>query len=504
MFLLMLFVFVCYRRWNPTGKKRCSVPINWPVLGMGPGLFLNVHRVHEFITEILHQTGSTFEFHGPWFSNVDILVTCEPANIHYILSKKFHNFPKGLHFKEIFDVLGDGIFNAEAESWEIQRRITKSLLLHQNFRKFLVSKTLYKLERGLIPVLEHFAKLGIEVDLQELIQRFTSDLTCLLILDHDPGSICIELPNFPFMNAFCDAEKAILYRHVVPASVWKLQKWLNIGKERKMSEAEEIFDVFLTNCIASKREKLKNSETTVNSQEGYFDFLSSYMETLEERNGESYIPEKAWKDTLINLIFAGKDTIGSALTWFFYLMAMNPSEENRIREEISKKLHILENKSQKFPNVEALNSLVYLHGGLCETLRLYPPVALQHKAPIEADILPSGHFIKPNTKTVISFYSVARMEQIWGADCLEFKPERWISERGNVKHVPSFKFTAFNSGPRSCLGKEMSLLQMKIVAVEVLSRFAFEVVEGQKILPNNSVVLNMKHGLKVKVSKRGF
>ncbi|KAG9141063.1 hypothetical protein Leryth_012641 [Lithospermum erythrorhizon] len=145
---------------------------------------------------------------------------------------------------------------------------------------------------------------------------------------------------------------------------------------------------------------------------------------------------------------------------------------------------------------------IYLHGAICETLRLFPPVPLQHKAPIEADILPSGHCLKPNTKTVIPFCSMGRMEQIWGEDCLEFKPERWISERGGIKNVPSFKFTAFNAGPRSCLGKEMSFIQMKIVAAAVIYHFKFKVVEGQSILPSTSVVLNMKHGLKVRVSRR--
>ncbi|KAA8523445.1 hypothetical protein F0562_009868 [Nyssa sinensis] len=127
--------------------------------------------------------------------------------------------------------------------------------------------------------------------------------------------------------------------------------------------------------------------------------------------------------------------------------------EAKIREEIRTKLHFKKDETWRYFNVEELNKLVYLHGALCEALRLFPPVPIQHKAPLQPDILPSGHRIDSNTKTLLFFYSTGRMESIWGKDCLEFKPERWISENGGIKHVPSFKFAVFNAGPRSCLGE---------------------------------------------------
>ncbi|MED6152510.1 hypothetical protein PIB30_092793, partial [Stylosanthes scabra] len=93
---------------------------------------------------------------------------------------------------------------------------------------------------------------------------------------------------------------------------------------------------------------------------------------------------------------------------------------------------------------------------------------------------------------------MGRMKQTWGEDCLEFKPERWISEKGCNIHIPSYKFIAFHAGPRSCLGKNISFIQMKMVAITLLRNFQFEVVEGHNVSPSISVVLHMKNGLKVK------
>jgi cytochrome P450 len=85
--------------------------------------------------------------------------------------------------------------------------------------------------------------------------------------------------------------------------------------------------------------------------------------------------------------------------------------------------------------MEGLKKLVYLHGALCETLRLYPPVPLEHKSSLKPDVLPSGHKIKSNTMILNSLYSIGRVEEIWGEDCLEFKPERWISKEGGISSL---------------------------------------------------------------------
>ena len=90
---------------------------------------------------------------------------------------------------------------------------------------------------------------------------------------------------------------------------------------------------------------------------------------------------------------------------------------------------------------------------------------------------------------------------MWGKDCLEFKPERWISPSGKIKHEASYKFPAFNAGPRTCLGKEMAFIQMKMVAAAILQRYHVKLVEGHVVSPRNSVILQTEHGLKVTLSK---
>ncbi|CAN7082561.1 unnamed protein product [Brassica oleracea var. botrytis] len=83
----------------------------------------------------------------------------------------------------------------------------------------------------------------------------------------------------------------------------------------------------------------------------------------------------------------------------------------------------------------------------------------------------------------------------YGDDAEEFRPERWISASGRLKHEPSYKFLAFNAGPRTCLGKKLTFLQMKTVAVNIIQNYEIQVVEGHKTEPVPSV-LRMQHGEK--------
>ncbi|KAM7493614.1 hypothetical protein LguiB_028223 [Lonicera macranthoides] len=497
--LLLSSLLYCWSTCRMGTCHRSSVPTNWPLVGMMPGLLRNAHRVHEFVTDLLKETGGTFVFKGPWFANLDMLVTADPTNVHHILSRNFSNYPKGPEFRKIFDVLGDGIFNSDSELWALHRKTILSLMNHAEFHDLLERVIWHKVEKGLLPLLEHECRNASEVDLQDVFHRFTFDCICSVVLDYDPLSLSMDLPYIECEKALNDAEEALLYRHILPEGCWKLQKKLRIGKEKTLSKAWESFDQLIYHCISLKQNITKDQDET-----GFesFNLLTSYMRACKEEGGTSGDPKKFLRDSLLSLMTAGRDTTSATLTWFFWLLAKNPHVEIQIEEEIKNKMYLKEETKGSFFKAEDLRKLVYLHGALCEALRLYPPVSLNHKAAVQPDILPSGHCIDRNTKTVLCFFSMGRMETIWGKDCLEFKPERWISDSGGIKHESSFNFPAFNAGPRSCLGKDMAFTEMKIIATTIIYNYRVELVEGHPITPSDSIILQMKHGLKVRLIKR--
>lgn len=482
------------------------IPINWPFVGMLPHLLLNVHRFHDWCITLLQLHNGTFLFKGPWFTSMELLVTTDPSNVHYVMSKNFPNFPKGEEYSRIFDILGDGIFNSDFELWRYQRKVAHSFFTHPSFHRFLTKTVTSKAEKGLIPILDcGYKSAGRVLDLEDLLQRFTFDTICTLVTGSDPSCLSVDLPDAPFCKALDKVEEVLFLRHIVPETVWKLQRWFGIGSEKRLSRAWEVLDGFIYNALAIKRQELK-SRSNHNRLNGHefeqdqgLDLLTLYMQECGD-NQDAKFSDKFLRDMFLNMLIAGRDTTSAALTWFFWLLNKNPHVETKIRQELKSIT-----TKQSFSQVEEVCKLVYLHGALCETLRLYPPVPLEHKSPLEPDVLPSGHRARTSTKIIFNLYAMGRSESIWGDDCLEFKPERWITEKGKVKHEPSYKFLAFNAGPRTCIGKEMAFVQMKAVAASVLANgYRLQVVDERKVEPDISIILHTKHGLKAKVLKTPF
>ncbi|XP_021725374.1 alkane hydroxylase MAH1-like [Chenopodium quinoa] len=477
--IFVSFFFLCYLFRNKNG-----IPTNWPIVGMLFALLVNAHQVHDWLTELLEKLDMNFLFKGPWLANMKMFITLDPANVHHIMSKNFTNYPKGTKFNEMFDVFGDGIFNVDSDLWKLHRKMAHTFIGEPKFHRFLHDKVWEKVEKGLIPVLDHASKQGLVIDLQDLFYRFSLDTICTLVTGCDLGSLSIDWPHVPFANALDDAEEVILYRHFVPMSVWKFFRWLGVGNEKKYKKAWEILDDFVYKCITKKREEKK--QESMKPQVGV-DLLTLYMDESQSINVTS-VSDKFLRDTILSFFIAGRDTTSTALSWFFYLLSKNPRVESKIRDELS-----------TMETIHDYHKLIYVHGALCEALRLYPPVAFEQKASVESDVLPSGHQVDPNMQIIFNMYAMGRMKAIWGDDCYEFKPERWISERGNIRHEPSYKFLAFNAGPRTCLGKNMSFFQMKAVVATIIKNYTFQAVEGHQVVPDISLILRMKHGFMVKV-----
>ncbi|XP_015163966.1 alkane hydroxylase MAH1-like [Solanum tuberosum] len=367
------------------------------------------------------------------------------------------------------------------------------MIIHQRFHKCLVKTNVHKVENGLIPVLEFVAKESRVLDLQDVFKRLTLDTTCMLLTGFDPDCLSLELVDVPFLNAMDDAKDVCFIRHLLPKSVWKLQQWLGFGTEKKPRKAEEVLDQVIGKYISMKHDELSNATKSEEDEESY-DLLTSYMvNDAKTKTGQKF-DDKFLRDTILNFMFAGHDTVALGLTWFIWLVVTHPEIEKKIREELKAMVLLGEGEKRRLFKVDDVKNAIYLHAALCESLRLYPPVPIQHKTPLEPDILPSGHHVHSNMRVMIPLYAMGRMESVWGYDASEFKPERWISDRGTVKHEPSYKFFSFNGGPRTCLGKEVAFTQMKIVASTIIHNYQIEMVKGHTVCPNISVMIYMKHG----------
>ncbi|CAL1358145.1 unnamed protein product [Linum trigynum] len=517
--LLLTFLSLVIFLWHSLLRNKHSPVYQWPFLGMLPGLLLSLYNytLHDFYIRALRRTGGTVLLKGPSFVKADFMVMSDPANINHIFYKNAANYEKGRDFKAIMEPLGDGIFNVDGDSWKFQRRLLHSLLKNSEFEGHAVQTLVEKMRSTLLPVLDR----NEVVDLQDVFKRFMFDNMCLLVVGFDPqylpvGSEGGRLPDNACGKAFDELEEVAVYRFIVPMCVWRLQHRLKIGMEWKCIQAWRTVDNFLYGSIKRKKQELVSKHSFGNdvTKRNKLDLLTQILVMKDEGGGGNKpiidkTSDKFLRDTTLTLVAAGRDTIIVGLTWLIWCVANHPTIEKRILEELRQVMAARQSSDidgderSGFLRNDELNKLVYLHATIYETLRLYPPVPLEHKCAVEADVLPSGHTVRKEERIIFSIYAMARMEEIWGEDCMEFKPERWISEKRTILHVPSYKFMTFLAGARTCLGKNMAITQVKSLASALLWNYKFELIDdGSSGKPTVSMVLFMKDGLKTRVSKR--
>ncbi|KAK2399858.1 alkane hydroxylase MAH1 [Trifolium repens] len=148
---------------------------------MLPSILHNQSNIHDYATLILKHYGGTFHFKGPWFTNnSNFIITSDPMNVHHSLSKNFSNYGKGTDFPEIFEIFGVGIFNLDSNEWKQERTLLHSILKTKKFETSAQQNIRKKLENCLLPFVDHHASTkGVQVfDLQDILERFTFDITC--------------------------------------------------------------------------------------------------------------------------------------------------------------------------------------------------------------------------------------------------------------------------------------------------------------------------------------
>lgn len=137
-----------------------------------------------------------------------------------------------------------------------------------------------------------------------------------------------------------------------------------------------------------------------------------------------------------------------------------------------------------------------------EVLRLHPSVPNNQKYALNDDIWPDGTEIKKGDYVIWCPWAQGRSEKVWGADAKAFKPERWITQAGELRRESQGQWPAFHAGPRVCLGQNLATLEALVALVFIVKRYKLTLTPGQNITYQVSLTLPMKDGMKVQIERR--
>eukprot|EP00164_Ancoracysta_twista_P000051 GFYU01000070.1.p2 GENE.GFYU01000070.1~~GFYU01000070.1.p2 ORF type:complete len:501 (+),score=165.87 GFYU01000070.1:166-1668(+) len=460
--------------------KRVNTPgcSQWNHVGATIVALWNYTRIYDWLLEQTIKYGGTWRFHI--LSQPAYTCITDPTNVEHMLKTNFENYEKSDEFRSrMHELLGHGIFAADGAQWKTQRKTASHIFNVGNFRDNMCD-VFARNGTVLVNRLEN-VKEGEFIDMQDLFFRYTLDSIAEIAFGVTLGSLSKD--DVPFARAFDGAQLATNMRFFFPC--WQLLKFFS-PDEYRLRQGVAVMNDFAAAVIKARR--AENMDTVRTKK----DLLSLFLARKDE-NGEAFSDEYL-RDLIMNFMIAGRDTTAIALSWALFETSRSERVEQKLLEEFASL-----NGSRTYDEIKALP---YSEAVITETLRLYPSVPKDGKLAVDDDVLPDGSFVPKGTWLVYVPYVMGRLEKNWPDQPLEFKPERFIKEDGSCDKPSPYLFTAFQAGPRTCLGQTMAYVEAKTVLATILPRFKFALKPGHNVTYVNSLVMPMRYGLPMSVEKR--
>nr|WPX71661.1 cytochrome P450 714A1 [Gastrodia elata] len=203
-------------------------------------------------------------------------------------------------------------------------------------------------------------------------------------------------------------------------------------------------------------------------------------------------------DECKTFFFAGHETTALALTWALLMLSLHPHWQQQLRDELTDVFGADDGRHLAITS-DMLARLTKMGWVWNEVLRLYSPAPNAQRQARE-EIIAGDVVIPKGTNMWVDVVGMHHDADLWGDDVHHFRPERFEdSVRGGCTH--RFGFLPFGFGARICIGRNLAVMEFKIVLALILRNFSFSLspsyVHSPRIMlsmrPDRGVPLLLHH-----------
>ena len=139
----------------------------------------------------------------------------------------------------------------------------------------------------------------------------------------------------------------------------------------------------------------------------------------------------------------------------------------------------------------------YIQRCVEESLRLYPPAWKIDRIALGDDTLTDVQ-VKKDAFLLMFPYFVQRNPKYF-ENPMTYNPDNFLEK--NVQARPRMSYFPFGGGPRVCLGKHLSVMEMIFILVKVLQKYSFTLLPEPEIKTVALITLRPEHGMKLEFRK---
>ena len=390
---------------------------------------------------------------------------------HALLSAMMRDRPDGFERSPLMRQTGaemglpSGVFSAEGEDWQRQRRMVMASFAPGHVRAYFPS--LVKVALRLRGRWQKAARSGTAINLQADLMRFTVDAIAGLAFGRDINTL--------------ESGEDVIQRHldkVLPAifrrtfSYFPYWRFFKLASDHALDHSVAVIRSTIQEFVVEARQRLQDNPALRAQPRN----LLEAMILATDQPGSGLGDEQVVGNVL-TMLLAGEDTTANTLAWMLDLLQRNAQALQRVQQEV----RALAPDPAAF-TPELMDQLVFLDACASETMRLKPvaPFIVLHalRDATVADVaVPKGTMI----------WGVMRHDSLDAQhfiDPLAFKPERWLPEtQPPLTTAAKRAAMPFGSGPRMCPGRYLALLEMKMAMATLLSSFDIVSVDTPDGLP---------------------
>ena len=426
-----------------------SGPRPWPQVGNL--LQIKPLSVHRDIERWCHRYGAFFPV---YFGRTRVLVVADHEAVAAILRDRPDGFRRPSVTARISDELGGlpGLFMAEGSEWRNQRRMVMQGFAPHAIKAYFPS--LVKVALRLQHRWDGAAQAGQEIDLAADLKRYTVDIIAGLAFGTEVNTID---GGEDTIQRYLD----VILPGVARRSLTLLPYWryFKLPQDRRLDRAVAALASAVDELIAQARARMEADPARVACPGNLLEAMIAAAD-----QPDSGVDDRAVAGNVSTMLLAGEDTTANTIAWLLYLLQRHPPAMQRAREEVLR--HAPD--AAAF-SIEQMDALDYLDACIQEAMRLKPVAPFM---PLEAlrDTAVADIAVKAGELVwcVLRHHSVSDSHFPRAA---EFDPQRWLPDQQGTVAADKKVGVPFGAGPRTCPGRYLALLEIKLAMAMVLARY---------------------------------
>jgi cytochrome P450 len=367
------------------------------------------------------------------------LLLSRPEAVRHVLQGNARNWSKATRqYSSLATVTGPGLLAVSDDRWLGRRRIAGPAFGHS--RITTIGADVAQVGRTVVSSWATLPTAGEIVEVDTLSMQITLDVLGRTLFGRDLADVTADL-----VRATDEAAELV----VAQGRSLPWPSWVPTSVNRRLRASVTCLDAICRQLVTDRR--------TRGVSERDSDLLGLLV--------AAGLPDEAIRDELVTVVVAGHENVASDLAWTLMLLAEHPEAQRRLREEARAAGHgTASAQAAQLPWTRAV---------VDESLRLFPPGWVLSRRAAQADSI-AGQAVPAGTQAIISPWLLHRDGRSWPHPN-EFRPERFLP--GTPTHARP-DYLPFGLGPRLCIGRDLALLELTILLVELLGDHVVELPSG--------------------------